>query len=51
MDGWMDGWMWSIGGMIMTGEKHNRERNLSQCHFIHQKSHIDWPGIEPWPPS
>jgi hypothetical protein len=24
-------------------------KNLSQCHFVHQKSHIDWPGIEPGP--
>jgi hypothetical protein len=26
------------------------ERNLSQCHFVHQKSHMDWPVIEPCPP-
>jgi hypothetical protein len=23
---------------------------LSQCHFVHHKSHKDWPGIEPGPP-
>ena len=23
------------------------ERNLSQCHFVQHKSHMDWLGIEP----
>jgi hypothetical protein len=33
------------------GEKpKNSGKNLSQCHFVHQKSHVDWPGIEPGPP-
>jgi hypothetical protein len=42
---------WSTGGMKLTGENRStRGKNLSQCHFVHQKSHMDWPGIEPGPP-
>jgi hypothetical protein len=25
-------------------------KNLSQCHFVYHKSHMDSPGIEPGPP-
>jgi hypothetical protein len=23
------------------------KKNLSHCHSVHHKSHMDWPGIEP----
>jgi hypothetical protein len=26
------------------------EKNLSQCHFVHYKSHMERPGIESGPP-
>jgi hypothetical protein len=27
----------------------NSKINLSQCHLVHHKSHMDWPGREPGP--
>jgi hypothetical protein len=37
----------SDGGMILTGNPKNSEKNVSQYHFFHHKFHIDWPGLEP----
>jgi hypothetical protein len=28
----------------------NSEKNLSQYHFVHHKSHMDLPGRDPGPP-
>jgi hypothetical protein len=35
---------------IDRGKQKNSEKNLSQCHFVHNISHMDWPGREPGPP-
>jgi hypothetical protein len=32
---------------IDRGKPNNSEKNMSQCHFVHHKFHMDWPGREP----
>jgi hypothetical protein len=33
----------------LVGETEELGENLPQCHFVHQKSHMAWPGLEPGP--
>jgi hypothetical protein len=34
---------------IDRGKPKDTEKNLFSCHFIHNKSHMDWPGRDPGP--
>jgi hypothetical protein len=34
----------------LAGETEALGENLPQHHFVHQKSHMTWPMIEPGPP-
>jgi hypothetical protein len=36
------------GAMTLTGTPKHSEKNLSQCHFLRHKSHMDWPGPPLW---
>jgi hypothetical protein len=43
-----DVWAWRV--MVewyLKGKPKNSERNPSQCHFVHHKFHMDWPGCKP----
>jgi hypothetical protein len=33
-----------------AGETEALGENVPQCHFIHHKSHMTWPALQPGPP-
>jgi hypothetical protein len=35
---------------ISRGKPKNSNKNLTQYHFVHHKSYLNWPGREPGPP-
>jgi len=32
--------------LVTAGRQKQFDKNLSQCHYVHHKSHMNWPWIE-----
>jgi hypothetical protein len=42
---WMQ--LWTIGGIVQTGNNRSTWRRVYQCHLPYHKSHMHWSGIKP----
>jgi len=42
----MDEWVWSNGGMVLTGEIEVLEGNACSSATVHHQLYVEWPGIE-----
>jgi hypothetical protein len=36
----------ALGNNTARVKQRYSERNVTECHFVHRISHMDWPGIE-----
>jgi hypothetical protein len=43
-------WMWAFCGIKINRGTEVLGENLPQCHLVHHKSHMSWPGLEPGSP-
>jgi hypothetical protein len=45
----MDEYGAKVEPSVARENRRNSEKNLVQCHFVHQETHTNVPGIEPGP--
>jgi hypothetical protein len=41
--------VWSTDGKILMQKTQSLKKHPSQCYFVHDKYHMEWPGTERWP--
>lgn len=45
-------WVWSVGVTVLTGYNRTNysKKSLPQCHFVHNRFHMDWSSFARWLP-